>query len=95
MKSGVKANCKIHVIKPARNNAVSTPGSGNNGSYSSESGSNTNAGHVNPPAPGYVWIPNTGSKYHMSGTCGRMRNPRQVPIQEAENAGYTPCSKCT
>lgn len=94
MESGVKTTCKIRVTKQARNNTVPASGSGNNSSHSSGSGSNSNTGHVNPPAPGYVWIPNTGRKYHMSGTCGRMRNPRQVPLQEAKNAGYTPCSRC-
>ncbi len=95
MESGVKATCKIQVIKSARSNTVPASGSGNNSSHSGSSGSNSSTGHVNPPASGYVWIPNTGSKYHRSGTCGRMKNPRQVPLQDAIHAGYEPCSRCS
>lgn len=95
MESGVKATCKICVTKPARNNTTPASGSGNNSSNSGSSGSNSNTGHVNPPASGYVWIPKTGSKYHRSETCGRMKNPRQVPLQEAKDAGYEPCSRCS
>ncbi len=43
-----------------------------------------------------VWLPATGSKYHSINNCGRM-NPnkaRQVSLEQAENAGYTKCSKC-
>lgn len=96
MKSGIEAACKIRVKKPAYSSSspsTTVSGSGNNHN-SSGSGANTDTGHVNPPAPGYVWIPNTGEKYHMSGTCGRMKNPRQVPLEDAKRRGYTSCSKC-
>ena len=42
----------------------------------------------------YVWIPQSGSKYHKYSTCSGMKNPRQVTKDEAISRGYTPCSKC-
>ena len=44
--------------------------------------------------PEYVWIPQSGSKYHKYSTCSGMKNPRQVTKEEAISRGYTPCSKC-
>lgn len=41
-----------------------------------------------------VWIPNSGSKYHSTGACSNMKNPKQVTLSEAKRLGYTPCSKC-
>lgn len=43
---------------------------------------------------GYVWITSTGSKYHRSSSCSRMRAPRQVSIGEAISMGYGACKKC-
>lgn len=41
-----------------------------------------------------VWIPNSGSKYHSRSGCSNMKNPTQVPIDQAVNMGYQPCKKC-
>ena len=41
-----------------------------------------------------VWIPNTGAKYHSNSSCSRMKNPRNVSLEEAKRLGYKPCSKC-
>ena len=41
-----------------------------------------------------VWIPKSGSKYHSKSNCSRMKNPRQVSLETAVEAGYGPCSKC-
>lgn len=41
-----------------------------------------------------VWIPKSGSKYHQNPNCSRMKNPRQVTLEAAIQAGYGPCSKC-
>ena len=89
MKSGVQATCKINVTKPkySTNSKPSTSHSGGSGSHSS--GSNTTA-----PSSGYVWIPNTGSKYHKTSTCSGMKDPSKVTVEEAKSYGYTPCSKC-
>lgn len=89
MKSGVQATCKINVTKPkySTNSKPSTSYSGGSGSHSS--GSNTTT-----PSSGYVWIPNTGSKYHKTSTCSGMKDPSKVTVEEAKSYGYTPCSKC-
>ena len=41
-----------------------------------------------------VWIPKSGSKYHQNPNCSRMKNPRQVSLETAVEAGYGPCAKC-
>ena len=41
-----------------------------------------------------VWCSRTGSKYHYSSTCSRMKNPIAMTLQQAIDAGREPCSKC-
>lgn len=43
-----------------------------------------------------VWIASSGNgtKYHSNPNCSRMKNPVQISIQDAQNQGYGPCSKC-
>lgn len=43
-----------------------------------------------------VWIASSGNgtKYHSNPNCSRMKNPIQLSIQDAQNQGYGPCSKC-
>lgn len=41
-----------------------------------------------------VWVPNSGSKYHVRSSCSNMKNPSQVTKSEAEQRGYEPCKKC-
>lgn len=42
----------------------------------------------------YVWIPQSGSKYHSRKNCSNMKNPTQITLEQAKNRGYTACSKC-
>jgi DNA-entry nuclease len=42
----------------------------------------------------YVWIPNSGKKYHSHSGCSNMKNPSKVTESEAINMGYGRCSKC-
>ncbi|MCL1964706.1 MAG: SH3 domain-containing protein [Firmicutes bacterium] len=61
-------------------------------SKSSNSGGNVGGGNG---GGGEVWIPtNGGKRYHRTGTCSNMKNPRQVTKQEAKSLGFTPCAKC-
>lgn len=55
-----------------------------------------NQGQTNPPEDKveYVWIPNSGSKYHSNSSCSNMSNPRKVTLAQAQQMGYTPCKKC-
>lgn len=94
MQSGVTAKCKIKVTKPkySTNSRPSKSNSGGSGSHNSHSGGGSSS--TNAPTSGYVWIPNTGSKYHKDSTCGNMKNPRKVTLEEAKSYGYGPCSKC-
>ena len=41
-----------------------------------------------------VWIPRTGHKYHSKASCSNMRNPKQVPLEDAISMGYEPCKRC-
>ena len=42
----------------------------------------------------YVYISRTGSKYHGSPQCGRMRTSTCVSLKEAESQGLEPCMRC-
>ena len=42
----------------------------------------------------YVYIPQTGSKYHNTPNCSNMNNPSQVTLEEALNMGFQPCKRC-
>ena len=41
-----------------------------------------------------VWITKKGKKYHSDPDCSNMKAPWQVTIDEAEDLGRGPCSKC-
>lgn len=41
-----------------------------------------------------VWIPQSGSRYHLTSACSGMQNPTAVSLQEAIELGYTPCQRC-
>jgi len=42
-----------------------------------------------------VWVPtNGGTKYHSSAGCSKMKDPKQVSKETAEENGYTPCKRC-
>lgn len=42
----------------------------------------------------YVWIPESGSKYHSKSSCSGMDNPQKVTLEEAQALGYTACKRC-
>lgn len=42
----------------------------------------------------YVWIPQSGKRYHDSKGCSGMQNPKYVTISEAKRLGYTACGTC-
>lgn len=41
-----------------------------------------------------VWVSRKGTKYHYSSTCSGMKNPTAMTLQQALDAGKSPCSKC-
>ena len=41
-----------------------------------------------------VWISSTGEKYHSKASCSNMSSPRQIPLEDAKEQGYTACKKC-
>ena len=49
---------------------------------------------VKKPYVEYVWICDTGKKYHASPNCSKMNYPYQVTIAEATRLGYGRCKKC-
>ncbi len=42
----------------------------------------------------YVWIPQSGKKYHSHSGCSGMKNPSKITESKAESLGYSPCSRC-
>lgn len=41
-----------------------------------------------------VHITDTGTKYHRAGCSSLSKSDYEISLQDAKNAGYTPCSKC-
>ena len=41
-----------------------------------------------------VWVAESGLKYHSRSTCSNMKSPRQIPLEDAKDQGYTACQKC-
>lgn len=42
-----------------------------------------------------VWVPTKGgTKYHDTSTCSKMKDPKHVSIETAQENGYTACKKC-
>lgn len=41
-----------------------------------------------------VWVSRKGTKYHYSSTCSGMKSPTAMTLQQALDAGKSPCSKC-
>ena len=41
-----------------------------------------------------VWIAKNDSKYHSDSSCGSMKDPDEVNLEEAKERGLTACSKC-
>ena len=77
-------------VQESRGNAVA----GAIGAASSSGGvivpteSNTNGENL-------VWVPiHGGKKFHKAATCSSMRDPKQIPMEEAINRGYDYCKKC-
>ena len=46
------------------------------------------------PVGNTVFVSRTGSKYHRDRTCGTMKDPIEMSLQDAISTGRTPCSKC-
>lgn len=46
------------------------------------------------PTTTYVYISQSGSRYHSNPNCSNMKNPSEVTLEYAEEHGYKPCSKC-
>ena len=46
------------------------------------------------PQTSMVYISQTGSKYHSNPNCSNMKSPSQISLEEAQNMGLEPCSRC-
>lgn len=49
---------------------------------------------VSVPRADYVWICDTGKKYHKYSSCSNMNHPYKVTISEAKSRRYDACKKC-
>ena len=71
--------------------STTTPG----GSTSNNSGTATPDNTTNNDEKvKMVWVASSGSKYHSRSSCSNMNSPRQIPLEDAQNQGYTACKKC-
>lgn len=46
------------------------------------------------PGSSIVWVTPSGTKYHNSPSCSRMKSPREMDLLDAIEQGYEPCGKC-
>lgn len=79
-------------VAPAFDSSSVSSSSHNNGStvqnYSrSSSSQNTSIGNM-------VYVSRTGTKYHRDPTCGNMRDPIEMTLDEALASGRSACQKC-
>lgn len=53
-------------------------------------------GTTQPPSTdsNMVWVSRTGKRYHSNAGCSGMKNPVQIPLQEAQQRGLSPCKNC-
>lgn len=42
----------------------------------------------------YVYVTESGSRYHSDPDCSNMTSPSKISIEEAQERGYSPCKKC-
>ena len=42
----------------------------------------------------YVWVTDSGKRYHAYPNCSNMKGPHRIHLYDAQDEGYTPCSKC-
>ena len=89
--SGKKVYSSYSKVKAVQTKAKKNT-SQSNSSSSSSSGSSSNGSTV--IGDGYVWIPQTGKKYHKHSTCSSMNGPTKVTVDRAEQLGFTPCKRC-
>lgn len=78
----------------------SSPMTGNPGTVVNSNNTNTinnnsNTTTVNKNKSMTVWRANSTTKvYHLDKTCSGMKNPTSMTLEEAEQIGLRPCSKC-
>lgn len=78
----------------------SNPMTGNHGTTVNSNNTNTinnnsSTATVNKNKSMTVWRANSTTKvYHLDKTCSGMKNPTSMTLQEAEQIGLRPCSKC-
>ena len=42
----------------------------------------------------FVYVTESGSKYHSKANCSDMKNSQKISISKAESMNYTPCKRC-
>lgn len=77
------------------NPLVGNPGTIINSNNSNTSNNNSSSTTVSKNKSMTVWRANSTTKvYHLDKTCSGMKNPTSMTLQEAEQIGLRPCSKC-
>lgn len=86
----------------SENNSSSGVSKANSGGTSSNTGGGSSGGGRDSwdtgddrsADSGYVWVCETGKKYHSHSGCSGMENPWQVSLEEAKGMGKSACKKC-
>lgn len=88
--SGKTVYSEFSKVKAVTTKAKKSNSQSNSGSSSSSGSSSGNTAVTGQ----YVWIPQTGKKYHSSSSCSSMNSPSKVTVERAEQLGFTPCKRC-
>jgi len=89
-------------VKPAKEETTTPPSNETETSSQSQDNDKNSGGNTGVTVPDeeesegdLVWVPtNGGTKYHSSAGCSKMKDPKQVSKETAEENGYTPCKRC-
>ncbi|NFI55536.1 MBL fold metallo-hydrolase [Clostridium botulinum] len=91
----------IEILRTDVSGTIISTSDGNNINFNvNASGTSTgNATNNNTPdtktKSNSVWVANKTSKvYHSSKDCSNMKNPTQISLEDAQEKGLKPCSKC-
>ncbi|MGN2337970.1 ComEC/Rec2 family competence protein [Clostridium cagae] len=92
----------IEMLRTDVNGTIVSTSNGNDISFNVNTSNNTNTGsttNANTPntktQSSNVWVANKTSKvYHSSKDCSNMKSPSEMSLEDAEEKGLKPCSKC-
>ncbi|MBY7006766.1 MBL fold metallo-hydrolase [Clostridium botulinum] len=91
-----KLNSKnIEILRTDVSGTIISTSNGENITFNTSGTGNTTNDNNPDTKSNTVWVANKTSKiYHSSKDCSNMKNPTQISLEDAQEKGLKPCSKC-